>query len=152
MPPESLQVNVADPADRTPAARLEAMQQPFALPLFVQLLLNGGEHPRVNPLHLALGTPGDGILQRGSRPMQRLDGLGNHPPLLRKLMPQPGTDFGQCPLLVSKSEQVATSRDPVIEPVLFPLQGPRSTAFEQFRVNGTSKQMQTEFGNLGANE
>jgi len=149
---KSLQVNVAHPANRAATAGGKAMQKSLAFLLFIELLLQRGENPGIYPFDLTLGTPSHRILQGCPRAMHRFDCLGNHPALLRQLMPQAGADLGQRPLFVAKREQMTASRDPVIEAVQLAFQRPRSTAFEQFRMNGTSKQVQAKFGNLGADK
>lgn len=151
MSPKGLQVNVADAADRTAAAWLEPMQQPFAFFLLLKLLLNVNKNPRIHAFDLEFTAPSDCVLQRRPFPMQRLDRTGNHPPLLRQVMPQTGTDFSQRPLLMLKCQQVTASRDSIIQPVVLPLKYPRSTRLEQFRMNGTSEQVQSEFFNFGTN-
>jgi hypothetical protein len=67
-------------------------------------------------------------------------------------MSQAGADFCQCPLLMLKRQQVTASRDSIIQPVILSLKYPRSTGLEQFRMNGTSEQVQSEFFDFGANE
>lgn len=128
------------------------MQQAFAFLLLIQLLLNGREDAGIDPFDLTFRVPGHCILQGCPGVMDRFNCLGNHPPLLRQLMPQPGTDFRQGPLFVAKRQLMPTGGDAIIEMVKFPLQGSRSTAFEQFRMNGTPKQVQTKFSDLGADK
>lgn len=141
MSPKGLQVNVADAADRTAAAWLEPVQQSFAFLLLLKLLLNVNKNPRIHAFDLEFTAPGNRVLQRRPFAMQRLDRSGDHPPLLRQVMPEASADFSQRPLLMLKRQQVTTSRDSIIQPIVLPLKYPRSTWFEQFRMNGTSEQV-----------
>lgn len=152
VPAKGLQVDIAHSTNRAAAAGSEAVQESFAFLLFIELLLNRRKYPGINPFDLALRVPRHGILQGRSRSMNRFNRLGNHAPLLGQFMPKPGANFGQRPLFVLKRQDVPAGGDAIIEAVKFALQGPRSTAFEQFRMNGTSEQVQAEFGNFGADE